>query len=124
MYLSLTPYLYYEDPVAAMDWMERVLGFGPRQVVKEPDGRVSEAEIAVGPARVMLCGRAPAEGEGAGATLVVGVEDVDRLWASVSAAGVGGTAPRDEPYGPRSMHLTDPWGYEWYFWQGDAVYAG
>ena len=30
--------------------------------------------------------------------------------------------PKDEAYGPRTCHVTDPWGYQWYFWQGEATY--
>jgi hypothetical protein len=30
---------------------------------------------------------------------------------------------RNEPYGPRTLHVPDPWGYMWVFWQGRANYG-
>jgi uncharacterized glyoxalase superfamily protein PhnB len=121
-FLSVTPYLYYADAAEALNWLERVFGFGPRRTVSGADGRVEEAEIALGPVRVMMTGHAPGAAEGAGALVIVTVTDVDELRARILAAGVGVEQPRDEDYGPRTIHVTDPWGYRWYFWQGDAVY--
>ena len=122
-FLAVTPYLYYADAAAALDWLERVFGFGPRQAVIDVDnGRVHEAEIRVGPVRVMMTGQAPGADEGGGALVIVSVDDVDELRAHILAAGVGVAEPTDEEYGPRTIHVTDPWGYRWYFWQGDAIY--
>jgi uncharacterized glyoxalase superfamily protein PhnB/uncharacterized protein YndB with AHSA1/START domain len=121
-FLGITPYLYYEDGAAALDWLARVFGFGRTQRRTGADGRVDEAEIEVGPARVMISGRAPGPQNGPGALLVVDVDDVDALHARITAAGVACDAPRDEVYGPRTCNVTDPWGYHWYFWQGDARY--
>ena len=61
-------------------------------------------------------------GQGNGATLIIGVEDVDDLYRRITDAGVETLSPRDEAYGPRSCHVEDPWGYHWYFWQGEADY--
>jgi len=52
-------------PAPPSTGLHRVFGFGPDQRMAE-DGVVQEAEIAVGPARVMMSGRAAREGEGAG----------------------------------------------------------
>lgn len=120
---SVTPYLYYAEAAKALDWLERVFGFGPRQTVTGADGRVEEAEIGVGAQRIMISGRAPAADEGGGALVIVGVDDVDSLRVRILAEGVGVEEARDEEYGPRTIHVTDPWGYRWYFWQGDAVYV-
>ena len=54
--------------------------------------------------------------------LIIGVDDVDAQYRRIRDAGVAITPPRDEPYGPRAIDVTDPWGVEWYFWQGDAAY--
>ncbi|HET8642126.1 MAG TPA: VOC family protein [Pseudonocardiaceae bacterium] len=120
-FLKISPYLYYEDAGAALDWLARVLGFGAtrRMVV---DGKVEEAEIEVGPATVHLTGRAPGPDDGPGALLIVGVDDVDKQYERVRSAGVEADPPKDEAYGPRTFHVTDPWGYKWYFWQGEAIY--
>ena len=61
--------------------------------------------------------------EGAGALVIVTVTDVDALRARILAAGVGVEEPKDEAYGPSAPSTSPiPWGYRWYFWQGDAVY--
>jgi len=117
-FTSITPYLRYPDPDAAADWLARVLGFGPARCVRDADGRWTEGTLQIGAARVDLSG--PAEPNGA--LLIVGVDDVDDLHRRIVDAGVEAPAPRDEAYGPRSCHVTDPWGYQWYFWQGDARY--
>ena len=127
-FTGISPYLYYEDAEAALDWLERVLGFGPRRT-HGADGRVEEAEIAVGDLKVMMTGHAPGPNEGGGALLIIHVDDVDAQYARVrdaladsDAGGVEASEPRDEAYGPRTFSVTDPWGYRWYFWQGDANY--
>ena len=121
-FLGLEPYLGYPDGDAAAAWLQRVLGFGPVRVVRD-DGRWSEGEIAVGPARVQISGGSPMEtATGVGALLIVSVDDVDRQYQRIRAAGVAVDPPRDEAYGPRTCHVTDPWGYRWYFWQGEARY--
>jgi uncharacterized glyoxalase superfamily protein PhnB len=121
-FTSVTPYLYYADAGEALDWLERVFGFGARKTVTGDEGRVEEAEIAVGAQRIMMTGRAPGADEGSGALVIVGVDDVDALRSHILAQGVGVEPARDEDYGPRTIHVTDPWGYRWYFWQGDAEY--
>jgi uncharacterized glyoxalase superfamily protein PhnB len=120
---GITPYLHYEDADAAIEWLTRVFGFGPSAAVHDDDGRIREAEIAAGPAKVMLSGRAPEPGRGAGSFLIVHVGDVDARYELVRAAGVECDPPVDRPFGPRTFLVTDPWGYRWQFWQGEAVYA-
>jgi uncharacterized glyoxalase superfamily protein PhnB len=53
---------------------------------------------------------------------VVAVSDVDAQYERIRQAGIEIDPPRDEAYGPRTCHVTDPWGYQWYFWQGSAIY--
>jgi len=65
----------------------------------------------------MMAGRGPRDAEGTGQQLIVHVDDVDALYARVTAAGVEATPPEDKPYGPRLIAVTDPWGYQWSFWQ-------
>ena len=124
-FLSVTPYLYYADAAAALDWLERVFGFGPRQTVAGDGGRRrgGRDRPRSGPRDDDAAAR-PGPAEGGGALVIVAVTDVDELRAHILAAGVGVEEPRDEDYGPRTIHVTDPWGYRWYFWQGDAVYPG
>ena len=120
---SVTPYLYYPDGDAAAAWLARAFGFGPARCVRDDAGAWAEGEVRIGPARIDISGgKAPEPGTGEGVLLIVGVEDVDGLYRHVSDAGIAIEPPRDEAYGPRSCHVTDPWGYRWYFWQGGARY--
>lgn len=121
-YTGVSPYLFYADAAAALDWLERVFGFGPRQTWGE-DGKVDEAHIQVGPQKIMMTNLAPGPDQGGGSLLVVHVDDVDALHERVRAALEGEqevAPPEDKDYGPRTFDVTDPWGYHWYFWQGEA----
>lgn len=121
-FLGVSPYLYYADGAAALDWMERVFGFGPSKRDLNDDDTVAEAEIIVGPSQVHVCGRAP-DGDHR-ELVIVGVDDVDALYERVSAELDDPLdPPKDSGYGPRVLAVDDPWGYHWYFWQGEAQYT-
>lgn len=49
--------------------------------------------------------------------MIFRVEDVDRLYATLVAAGQHPEAPRDASWGERYFHLTDPDGHELSFAQ-------
>lgn len=122
-FTSVSPYLHYPDGDAAAEWLTRVLGFGPARSVRSADGGWAEGEVAIGPARIDISGgRDPDATSGAGVLLIVGVSDVDAQYQRIRDAGEQIDTPKDEAYGPRTCHVTDPWGYQWYFWQGDAVF--
>ncbi|HEX6423231.1 MAG TPA: VOC family protein, partial [Acidimicrobiales bacterium] len=115
--VGLTPYLYYADAGTALDWLSRVFGFEETVRYVDADGVVHESEMRVGTSTVQLCGRTPGPDEGTGLLVIVHVDDVEAQHARVTAAGVAADPPEQQPYGPRTFHVTDPWGYRWYFWQ-------
>lgn len=122
-FLGVTAYLRYPDGDAAAEWLTRVLGFGPTRAVRDADGRWLEGEVDVGSTHFDISAPSqPAPDFGAGALLIVHVADVDAQYRRIMAAGVQIDPPKDESYGPRTCHVTDPWGYRWYFWQGEATY--
>jgi uncharacterized glyoxalase superfamily protein PhnB len=126
-FTGVTAYLRYPDGDAAAEWLTRVLGFGPadpRRVMRDTDGRWREGELAIGPTRIDISsGGSPSDSDfGARALHIVAVTDVDAQYERIRRAGAEIDPPKDESYGPRSCHVTDPWGYQWYFWQGEAVY--
>src|SRR5438105_13213078 len=43
----VTPYLFYEDPGAAVDWLVEAFGFKERFRMAGPDGKVNHAEVEV-----------------------------------------------------------------------------
>ncbi|MCS5733810.1 VOC family protein [Herbiconiux daphne] len=128
-FTEVIPYLYYADADAALDWLERVLGFGPSTRWRLGGPSTREADIRVGDARVSISGRAPAGaggegavGEGAGALIIVHVDDVQAFYERVRSVepGAAPDAPVTQPYGPTMFTVVDPWGYRWNFWQGEA----
>jgi uncharacterized glyoxalase superfamily protein PhnB len=122
-FTGLTAYLYYPDGDAAAEWLTRVLGFGPATAVRNAQGRWSEGRIEVGPTHFDISGgSAPGPDTGAGSLFIVHVPDVDAQYRRIAAAGAELDPPKDEHYGPRTCHVTDPWGYRWYFWQGEATF--
>jgi uncharacterized glyoxalase superfamily protein PhnB len=119
---GLTPYLYYDDADAALDWMEQVLGFTDPIRWRDKSGRTTEADIRVGPATLSISGGATHDAGGRRTLLIVHVDDVDAQHARVTeATGAELEAPMDQPYGPCTFTVTDPWGYAWCFWQGQAT---
>jgi len=54
------PALRYRDAPAAIDWLERVLGFETTERIDNPDGTIAHAELRLGDGLVML-GSGPAD---------------------------------------------------------------
>jgi PhnB protein len=58
---TVVPMLSYEDPAAAIPWLERAFGFREQadQRITERDGRVTHAQLEVGDGLVMLANPTP-----------------------------------------------------------------
>lgn len=122
---GVSPYLFYADAGAGLDWLSRVFGFVEEARYVDADGVVRESEIRAGDTTIQLCGHEPGQGHGEGLLLIVHVDDVDAQHARVVAAGVDAPEPEQKTYGVRTFSVTDPWGYTWDFWQpSGAVDAG
>jgi uncharacterized glyoxalase superfamily protein PhnB len=124
-FTEVVPYLYYEDADAALDWLERVFGFGPSTRWRLGGPATQEADIQVGSSRVSITGRVPGENEGAGSLIIVHVEspeDLADLFHRIrdSEPSLQAEPPEKQSYGPRTFTVTDPWGYRWSFWHGEA----
>ena len=119
---GVTPYLYYADAGAGLDWLARVFGFEETARYVDDDGVVHESEMRIGASTIQLCGRAPDPDQGSGLLMIVHVDDVDAMHARVVAAGVDAPPPEQKPYGLRTFSVTDPWGYHWDFWQQVHAY--
>ncbi len=116
-FIGLAPYLYYHDAAAALEWLARVFGFEEEVRYLDPQGVVAQADMAIGTSRIMMSGRGPGPAEGPGQLLIVQVDDVDAMYERAVTAGVVLEPPPDQKFGPRTLHVTDPWGYRWSFWQ-------
>ncbi|MFI7303946.1 VOC family protein [Micromonospora aurantiaca] len=122
-YRGYSPYLYYEDAGAALDWLVRTFGFTEKVRYLDGAGVVREAELHAGDTLIMLHGADPgywakqsAPGP-VGHMCIVYVEDVDAHHKATVAAGVDAPEPEDQPYGARIYIVTDPGGHQWTFWQ-------
>lgn len=115
------PNLLYVDPLAAIEWLERTLGFERREVHQDDDGNVVHAEIALDSTAVMLgtagVGREPFRSLPAGGSLVyVAVDEVDSLYERARDAGAEVALELTETdYGSRDFTVRDPEGTLWAF---------
>ena len=51
--------LVYEDLEAAFTYLGRVFGFGPGEMMRDPEGNVVHAEIQAGDGDLLNCTRSP-----------------------------------------------------------------
>jgi uncharacterized glyoxalase superfamily protein PhnB len=115
------PNLMYADAEAAIEWLERTLGFERREVHHDDDGNVIHAEVALDSTVLMLStagiGRKPFRSTAAGGSLVyVAVDEVDSLYEKVRDAGADiALELTDTDYGSRDFTVRDPEGTLWAF---------
>ena len=113
--------LRYRDAPAAIEWLERALGFETTERVDNPDGTVAHAELWLGDGLVMLgtggdgLQDVPAEPRDARFSLYVAVEEVDRLHARAKDAGADVSDLFEQDYGSRDFNARDPEGNHWSF---------
>jgi PhnB protein len=120
-YPRVSPYLYYENPADALEWLTRAFGFTEKLRVPDEERGVAHAELELDGSVIML-GRPRAEyknPKNLGATtcsIYVYVDDVDAHYAAARAAGA--TIEQelaDQWYGDRQYGAVDPEGHVWYF---------
>jgi PhnB protein len=120
-YAGVTAYLIMRDAARAMDFYREA--FGAREVLRldYPDGKIAHAEMKLGEGYVMLSEEMPEMGirgplslGGTPVSLLVYVEDVDRVFERALRAGAENKRPvADQFYGDRSGTLVDPFGHVW-----------
>ena len=121
-YPTISPYLYYEDGAAALEWLPTAFGLTERMRSAADDGTVVHAELELGDAVVMLgCPpghRSPKRSGERQFGIYVHVDDVDAHHARAVAAGaeVDGK-PAGQSYGVRSYGALDLEGNQWWFAQ-------
>jgi uncharacterized glyoxalase superfamily protein PhnB len=120
--LTLVPALTYQDPRAALAWLERAFGFETAMRIEDGEGRLVHSEMRHGEALIMIGGewsedhRSPSAVGGRN-TQMVHVEiasDVDAHCAHARAAGAEILMePQDQFYGARTYRCRDPEGHVW-----------
>lgn len=120
-FTSVVPYLHYPDVREAVTWLTEKLGFGPATLFPGPDDTVTHADITVGSNSIVLNNEEEMSTSGRDAMFIVMVDQVDAHHRDLVERGVDAQDPYDTSYGPRCFIVTDPWNYQWVFWQGDVT---
>jgi len=122
----ISPLLFYRDPKAALDFLERAFGFETRLMVETDDGVVVHSESAFEGHVVMVVGppthtgASPLDlgGRQTGHVHVQLKAGLDALCEQARAAGASiQREPADQPYGDRVFTCLDPEGHSWSFGQ-------
>ncbi len=123
---SFSPALSYQDPRAALDWLQRAFGFEIELLIEDEAGNPVHSELRHGNGLVMIGSewtddhKSPASICGK-CTQTVHVhlkEDIDAHCQRARAAGAEiFAAPETQFYGDRTYRARDPEGHIWTFGQ-------
>jgi len=124
----ISPLLFYRDPKAALDFLERAFGFETRMVVDDGQGGVIHSESLFEGHVVMVSGPPSPQSKYASpldlggrrtSSIHVQLKDgIDALCEQARAAGATiEREPGDQPYGDRVFTCLDPEGHAWSFGQ-------
>ena len=121
-YPQVIPYLAVDDAAAAIDFYTDALGATERMRMGGPDGKIGHAELEIGRGMIMLADEMPDAGNrsaraigGTPVTVMVYVEDVDKVFGRALAAGAKELRPLENQfYGDRSGSFEDPFGHIWF----------
>jgi uncharacterized glyoxalase superfamily protein PhnB len=122
--VNVIPFLGYEDPRTAIDWLVEAFGFEASAVHEGENGQVVHAELRFGDGMVMLGRPGPSYGLKTAKELgavnqgVYSIVDdgVDAHFERAVAAGAEVVmGPHDTDYGSREYMVRDPEGNLWSF---------
>jgi uncharacterized glyoxalase superfamily protein PhnB len=123
---TIGPVIWYRQPQAAIDWLERAFGFERRLVVEGDAGAVHHSELTIGDGYVMVVGPprdhavSPMQ-FGGRATQSVHVQLLDGLDAHCERSRAAGARivrePETQPYGDRVYTCVDLEDHPWSFGQ-------
>ena len=114
--------LFYQDPKAALAWLEKAFGFELVMLLEDADGNVAHSQMEFGDSYVMIGQEWSADHKspksvGGKNTQTVHVQiegDVDAHFARAKAAGAEIMAePETQFYGDRTYRCRDPEGHIW-----------
>ena len=111
---TITPALSYQDPFAALDFLERA--FGATEVFRAPsqNGDIRYAQVRIGDS-VVEVGDAHGEFQPMPLGIHFYVDDVDAVYQSALREGAASLSePAVQPYGERSGSVVDEFGNHWY----------
>ncbi|AQV95446.1 glyoxalase [Cupriavidus necator] len=118
--------IFYKDPLAALDWLERAFGFKRVMVIRDQQGQLVHSEMRFGDSYLMVGSEwadftASPASIGGKNTQTVHVHLPDGLDQHCQRARASGAVilrePQDEFYGDRSYTARDAEGHVWTFGQ-------
>lgn len=122
-FYSLNVYLTVRNADEAIAFYKKAFDATELGRLTMPGGVISHAELQIGNSRLMLAEEMPQWGNkspqslgGSPVSIVLYVEDVDRVFQQALDAGAkvqGGMGVKDQFYGDRSGNLVDPFGHTW-----------
>jgi uncharacterized glyoxalase superfamily protein PhnB len=120
--MAITPYLYYENVAAAMQFLSRAFGLKKYgRAMKASDGKINHAAMKLGDDVVMMGGppgnyKNPKRLGQATQSLYINIDNVDKHCERARKAGAKIIEePIDTFYGQRRYGAEDPEGHQWYF---------
>ena len=123
---SLGAAVYYQDPFAALEWLERAFGFKRQMVITDDAGQLAHSEMRFGDSYVMISREwsedsvSPVSvgGKNTHSVHVQRRDGIDEHCARARAEGAVITRePADQFYGDRVYAARDPEGHIWSFGQ-------
>jgi uncharacterized glyoxalase superfamily protein PhnB len=114
--------LFYQDPKAALGWLEKAFGFELSMLIEDADGAVAHSQMSFGDSYVMIGQEWSADHKspksvGGNNTQTVGIQidtDIDAHFERAKAAGaVIDAEPQTQFYGDRTYRCRDPEGHIW-----------
>ena len=121
-YHTATPYLIVHDGAAALDFYKRAFDATELFRMDAPGGKIGHSEFKIGNSIIMMAdehpemgARSPKSLNGSPISLMLYVEDVDRVYQQARKAGGTGDRPiEDKFYGDRAGSIRDPFGHTWH----------
>ena len=121
-YHTATPYLIVNGAAQAIEFYKKAFGATELMRMPQPGGKIGHAEIKIGDSPIMLADESPDVGArspqsigGSPVSIMLYVEDVDRIFSQAVAAGAKVKRPvADQFYGDRTGGIEDPFGHLWY----------
>lgn len=120
-YHSATPYLICKGAARAIDFYKQAFGATELMRFPGPGGSIGHAEIKIGDSPMMLADempqmgyRSPASLGGSPVSIMLYVQDVDKVVDRAVKAGAKLERPvTDQFYGDRNGTIQDPFGHVW-----------
>jgi uncharacterized glyoxalase superfamily protein PhnB len=116
--MSIYPTLRYRDPLAAIAFLTKALGFTEKSVMTAEDGTVAHAELAWPEGGVIMLGTYSGDSpyDTVRCCTYLALEDPDGHHDRAVAAGAEIVMElTDQPYGSREYAARDPEGNVWCF---------